>query len=123
MSLKSYLIGGISMTNKKRKREANRAACKRYYAKNKKAFREKNKELSAITIKWLDEYKNTLKCSRCDESHPACLDFHHVYGEKKFTIGEVKHRGYCVETVKAEIAKCIVLCSNCHRKLHWDETA
>lgn len=70
--------------------------------------------------KRLWEFKKTLKCARCPERHPACLDFHHKKpSEKSFAIGEVGARtdvGW--ETVLKEIKKCIVLCANCHRKAH-----
>jgi hypothetical protein len=29
--------------------------------------------------------------------------------------------GYPIHKIEAEIAKCIVLCANCHRKLTMDE--
>jgi hypothetical protein len=58
-------------------------------------------------------------CSSCDESHPACLNFHHRDPELKlFEIGGgVVSRSK--ESIEREISKCIVLCSNCHDKLHF----
>lgn len=54
-------------------------------------------------------------CSRCDEKDIACLDFHHVGGKDKQVSGLVN----CSEhRLRAEIEKCIVLCANCHRKVH-----
>ncbi len=72
---------------------------------------------------WFKEYKTSLSCERCGESHPACLDFHHVDpGEKKFSVSN-HHERPSLEALKAEIAKCCVLCSNCHRKEHWEDRA
>lgn len=70
---------------------------------------------------WFEEYRATLKCQFCGEDHPACLDFHHRNpDEKEATIvKKVKH--WSIERLKKEIAKCDVLCSNCHRKHHWNE--
>jgi hypothetical protein len=31
------------------------------------------------------------------------------------------HRNYSISKIKKEIKKCSVICSNCHRKLHWEE--
>ena len=60
-------------------------------------------------------------CVKCDEKHPSCLDFHHRSGkmDKLGNIGEFRHFGY--KRLLAEIAKCDVVCSNCHRKYHWEE--
>lgn len=70
---------------------------------------------------WFKEYKSTLKCEHCSESHPACLDFHHLC-DKKFDLCKAARSGVSIDNLKLEIAKCEVLCSNCHRKLHYDET-
>lgn len=60
-------------------------------------------------------------CIRCPEKHPACLDFHHRNGKKDKLghIGQFRRFGH--EQLLAEIAKCDVLCSNCHRKHHHKE--
>jgi len=44
---------------------------------------------------------------------PECMDFDHVRGEKKFCIGH--HRRYGDAELLNEIAKCDLVCSNCHR--------
>jgi hypothetical protein len=54
----------------------------------------------------------------CGEKHPAALDFHHTDpSTKKASVGSLNMDS--IAAINAEIAKCIVLCSNCHRKLHW----
>jgi len=59
-------------------------------------------------------------CKVCGETHPACLDFHHREpSEKEGHIGEFRRFG--IKRLLAEIAKCDVLCANCHRKFHHDE--
>ncbi|MGQ3412767.1 homing endonuclease associated repeat-containing protein [Natrinema sp. LN54] len=59
-------------------------------------------------------------CTRCDETDPACLDFHHLdAAEKEMAVGKLIAFGYSKERIKSEIEKCIVLCANCHRKEHY----
>lgn len=60
-------------------------------------------------------------CVKCGEKHPACLDFHHREGKKDKlgNIGEI--RNFAFPKLLAEIAKCDILCSNCHRIHHHDE--
>lgn len=56
-------------------------------------------------------------CVQCGEKHPACLDFHHKDPATKTRGIGVMVR---MEDILAEIAKCDVLCANCHRKHHHD---
>ena len=95
----------------------------------KRAWYERNKQDSLDKLKirkqeirqWLRSLKEGQKCLYCTESHPACLDYHHRDAtEKKFNISDSPTRGYSKETILLEIAKCDLVCSNCHRKLHDD---
>ncbi|MGI8922473.1 MAG: hypothetical protein ACR2HJ_00290 [Fimbriimonadales bacterium] len=94
-----------------------------YYRRNRKSLlkkqAEKNKRLFESRRKWLVEYKKTLKCARCEESHPATLTFHHKdESEKDFEIGNALVLGVSLKRLLAEIEKCEVLCANCHAKEH-----
>ena len=68
---------------------------------------------------WFKEFKHSLRCTRCPENHPACLDFHHKDSTKKdLSVRQAVIQGWGKERILAEIDKCEVLCSNCHRKEH-----
>ena len=61
--------------------------------------------------------KATLECARCRENHPATLQFHHCDPQKKdFNLSEAVREGYSIERIRKEVAKCTVLCANCHAK-------
>ena len=88
------------------------------------AFRERRlldrAKRKADLIAWFDSYKKTLSCNRCGENHPACLDFHHR--DPKTKEREISSMLRCLlskERIMLEVAKCEVLCSNCHRKEHY----
>ena len=67
------------------------------------------------------EYRLNHPCA-CGETDPICLDFHHRDGEvKKFGISRIKNKYVGQAALLAEIAKCDVLCANCHRKHHAKE--
>lgn len=56
-------------------------------------------------------------CEECGERHPACLEFDHIdQSTKRDTVTRMLHTNYSLDTVKEEMAKCRLLCSNCHRK-------
>lgn len=70
---------------------------------------------------WLRNEKAKVGCQRCGERDPACLDFHHVdESTKRLNIATQIHQ-LSKAKIEAEIEKTIVLCSNCHRKLHFYE--
>lgn len=62
------------------------------------------------------------KCAHCDESDPICLDFHHTEDNKSFDIARELGRGFiAIDRLMAELAKCELLCANCHRKEHREK--
>ncbi len=92
-----------------------------WYSKNQEHAKEKVIERKNAINKWFKEIKRQLRCEKCGEDHPACLEFHHLNpSEKKINLSEaVAIKGWSKNKILDEIAKCVVLCSNCHRKLHW----
>jgi len=89
-----------------------------YYNENKGLYRSKQSERRKIIREYIESKKK--KCVSCGEPDVACLDFHHLNGEEKdksLSYGIVNKWGQ--ERIDNEISKCVVLCSNCHRKLHY----
>ena len=79
------------------------------YREKKRLKRERNKQIIA-------EAKMD-GCSCCPEKEPVCLDFHHLNPDEKDQ--SISHMlEYSVDLLKKEIDKCILVCSNCHRKIH-----
>lgn len=61
------------------------------------------------------------KCERCNYNKCiAALEFHHTDPEKKdFSISSGGHtRAW--DKVKEELDKCILVCSNCHKEIHYE---
>lgn len=56
-------------------------------------------------------------CKDCGGRFPSCaMDFDHLEkGSKEHSIAQMVQYGYALETVLAEIAKCEIVCANCHR--------
>ena len=57
------------------------------------------------------------KCTKCNEANIFKLTFHHIDNEKDFEYSDMK--SYRLSIIEKEIDKCIILCANCHRKLHY----
>ena len=71
---------------------------------------------------WLLEIKKQRACERCGEDAPECLHFHHRDPETKDReVSAAIEQGWSKRRILAEIAKCDVLCANCHCKEHWHE--
>ena len=80
-------------------------ACNLKYIKAKKA----------VARLWLNAAKNR-PCMDCGQSYPPwCMDFDHVRGKKKFTIGGRIGSPLNLDRLKTEAAKCEIVCANCHR--------
>ncbi len=60
--------------------------------------------------------KESSRCA-CGENRPECLDFHHKEN-KAFDIMHAVRRGIGIDSLKAEIEKCEIICANCHRYEH-----
>jgi hypothetical protein len=70
--------------------------------------------------RWIYEYKQESDgCTRCDQSDPACLVFHHTGDKKRATIARLVADGYPKGEIRAEIERCELLCANCHRTEHF----
>jgi hypothetical protein len=99
---------------------------KQYRRNNKEkctAAKERYRQVQLERIRnWFDRYSKTMKCSHCPETHVGCLDFHHIDpNTKKASVREMMRGHHSFESLMEEVSKCEVLCSNCHRKLHWQE--
>lgn len=58
----------------------------------------------------------TRPCLDCNQSFDPCvMDFDHVRGQKAFNLSVGAGLGKGINQIKQEIAKCDVVCSNCHR--------
>lgn len=78
----------------------------------------------------LQQYKVDQGCADCGyNTHPAALHFDHLPGVKKLFNVMERIGSYSMERLWAEIAKCEVVCANCHavrtaeRRIRVDELA
>lgn len=55
-------------------------------------------------------------CQDCGESDPVVLEFDHTSDDKSSNVSLLVQQGYGWKRVLAEIAKCDIVCANCHRR-------
>jgi transposase len=73
-------------------------------------------------IAFIREQKQGKPCVDCREDYPYwMLEFDHLPGhEKLFTIGGRRARDFTIQQLIDEIAKCDIVCSNCHKnRTYW----
>lgn len=99
--------------------EQNREYQRRHYLKYKEHHLDRIKKRRVEIRLWINSYKQDKTCVRCGFDNPLALDFHHLY-DKKYNLAEICNYGVSIETLKAEITKCELICANCHRIEHSD---
>lgn len=103
------------------RKKKNKEYSRRWYERNKELTKQRvraNKKKNRV--KW-QKYKATLSCANCGFSHPAVIDFHHIIrGKHSKKVNTLANKGLWGQA-RREAEKCVALCSNCHRILHWEE--
>ena len=110
-----------------RTREAQLAAQRRCYQKNKKRYYIQHR-LAGLNRKraLLIDYLKRNPCIDCGESDIVVLEFdHRDRALKSILVSEAVRQGWKWERIEDEIKKCDVVCSNCHRRRthQYDATA
>jgi len=105
-------------------RDRMQAKSQQHYQSNKDYYRARNRKRAREIMAFIRGYKqDNPTCSDCGEDHPWWrLDFDHL-GEKTADVSRAGSRGWSIKRVMAEIAKCELVCSNCHRdRTHFRRT-
>lgn len=97
--------------------EVVRAQARRYYHSNKQKYYEKNRQRRLSKEAAIRDLK-AVPCMDCGVQYPPyVMDFDHRPGEVKlFNVSGARR---CLRVMLEEIAKCDVVCSNCHRERTW----
>ena len=90
----------------------------KYYENNKEYHRQRQNERRKEVKEYIESLKD--QCIICGENDVACLDFHHIDDEQKDnSLSNAIRNKWGKERIDTEVSKCVVLCSNCHRKVHY----
>lgn len=101
--------------------ECSRADANTYYAKNRNKYiirsAESHPKLRHKRKLFLQSIRCKYGCQLCGEKDSDVLDFHHADPSKKL-FNVTWGADVAVSRFIEEINKCIVLCANCHRRVH-----
>ncbi len=110
--------------SKRNKLRANCKDCvskytKKHYLANKAYYLEKatiNRRKARQRLReFLLEYYSNHSCTDCGETDPVVLEFDHLRDKYK-GIAIMVNRALSLVRIKDEIAKCEVVCANCHKR-------
>lgn len=82
-----------------------------------RSIKDRNAETREYNRSLMRRYKAFFGCLVCGEKEPVALDLHHTDPSGK-DANPSSLLTYSTNTLKEEIRKCVILCSNCHRKVH-----
>lgn len=105
--------------------EQRKAYNKAYYEKNKDRHRESRARRRDVYRKIAQDYVNRSKidkpCTDCGKVYlPVVMDYDHLPGfEKSANVSSLVQKGMAISKIQEEIAKCELVCANCHRIRTW----
>jgi hypothetical protein len=88
------------------------------YHQNPEKAKKSNDNLKRRIAQKIDEIKREKGCFFCPEREAVCLDFHHTNPNSKKREVSYWVKVKSMEKALKEAEKCVVVCSNCHRKVH-----
>lgn len=95
---------------------------RKWYRNNSNSVIQRSKNRRLFLLNWLREIKRKSRCALCPEKVWCCLDFHHI-GKKFDNLCRIVYDSCSIERLRHELLKCVVVCSNCHRKGHFGKHA
>jgi len=91
------------------------------YTKDKSKYHARGKSYSKKLFDELNEYKSSQTCKKCGNDKYYLLEFHHIDPTQKDSEVSTLLRTQSKKSAWDEIAKCVVLCKNCHADFHYQE--
>lgn len=103
-----------------RDEEKNRAAKLAYYHRNAGAVRLKQEERRVQIRRLVNALKESKPCLDCGVSYPYyVMQFDHTGSDKVGSISKMVSSRISWAAIQLEIAKCDLVCANCHAARTW----
>lgn len=96
--------------------EVRKETWRRWYRNNRQNQIDRVRNRGARVRDEVRAYKEAQPCADCGQCYPHyVMDFDHIRGEKKSNVADIVNRSASAAQVWDEIAKCEIVCANCHR--------
>lgn len=99
-------------------KECSNASTKGSRAKKPQQYREVARNLTRQYAADFQKWKEQQKCLVCEEDNSCCLDLHHLDPSQKDMAVSTAVTRWSWNKLQTEIDKCVVVCRNCHAKIH-----
>jgi hypothetical protein len=88
-----------------------------WYRANKKRRQAKVRADRQAHVTWLDSLKEGKPCADCGQVYPPyVMEWDHLPGSaKSLVLADTRRAAYGKNRILAELAKCELVCANCHR--------
>ena len=110
----SFTTDGLGISCKDCRKKAD-AKCYKSSSKRGAAIKTAREKIIKYNKSLTTRYKRFCGCLVCGEKEPVCLDLHHLDPTEK-EADPSQMVSHSTENLRKEIRKCVVLCSNDHRK-------
>ena len=85
--------------------------------KDQQRYKQVAKDRTTANALRIRKWKEERGCLFCSENFGPCLELHHLDPtQKEFDPSDGRHLSW--KTFLKEADKCVVVCANCHRKVH-----
>lgn len=119
----------VKHAQRKRRRDEGLKKREREYARTRRKDPEYLAKHRMDVVEWRDRRVSECQaiihawkrqgCCVCGESAMCCIDAHHIIqNEKEHSIAALFYGDKPLASIPKELAKCIPICCNCHKKYH-----
>lgn len=89
-----------------------------WYQSHKREQKNRNIKNRERNHRWVLKYLSEHPCVDCGESDPIVLEFDHIDETTKTAcVATMVGEAYSIQRIADEVAKCVVRCANCHRRI------
>lgn len=96
-------------------KSCNRLIIQTHYQNNRENYLSSNGKRRAVKRQMFRDYLADKCCQDCGNLDSRVLEFDHVKGNKFSNVSTMINRNFSWDNILIEIAKCEIVCANCHR--------